>query len=324
MQRVFDVLKAHNAKNVAIFSHIRGDGDCLGAQTGLAEILTSAGLSVVLYNQENLSDNFSFLPHFQEIKTCDAKSPKPDICIAVDCATMERIGELPETFLTCPWINIDHHVSNDGFGILNIVEDTASSTCEMLSHMAFNADILLNAQAATSFYTGISTDTGSFLYSNATAQSFYIAGKLLENGANKNLVQTYIFENTSRKKVDILKHLYGHLHYLLDDAVAYCAFSQKDLAALHASTLDLEGIVSLIKEIQGVELAILFTEQDDARCKISLRSREWFDANRCCRVFGGGGHVRAAGATLTLPFAEAVDTVLREVRQEWKEGEDVE
>lgn len=320
MQRVFDVLKAYNAKNVAIFSHVRGDGDCLGAQTGLAEILISAGLSVALYNQEALSDNFSFLPHFQEIKVCDEQSALPDVCIAVDCASMERIGELPEAFLARPWINLDHHVSNDGFGVLSIVKDTVSSTCELLSQMAFDADFALNKQAATSFYTGISTDTGSFLYPNATAQSFYVAGKLLDGGANKNLVQAYVFENTSRKKVDILKHLYGHLHYLMNDTVAYCAFSREDLAALQASTLDLEGIVSLIKEIQGVELAILFTELEDGRCKISLRSRNWFDANRCCHVFGGGGHVRAAGATLSQPFTKAIETVLHEVRKEWEEA----
>ena len=100
MQRVFDFLSEHRAKTVAIFSHVRGDGDCLGAQTGLAEILSSAGFPVALYNQDALSEEFCFMAHYDEITVCDDAAPLPDVCIAVDCATLERIGKLPQAFLT--------------------------------------------------------------------------------------------------------------------------------------------------------------------------------------------------------------------------------
>ena len=320
MQRVFDFLSEHSANSVAIFSHVRGDGDCLGAQTGLAEVLSSAGLSVVLYNQDALSENYRFMAHFDAIAPCGSEAPLPDVCIAVDCATLERIGKLPEAFLARPWINIDHHVSNDGYGALNIVEADASSTCEILARMALQAGIALSPMAATSFYSGISTDTGSFLYPSARAATFATAAALLEAGADKNLVQANVFENTSKKKVRILEHLYGSIDYMLDDSVAYCVFSQETQQRLQATTLDLEGIVSLIKEIQGVEIALLFTEMPDGTCKVSLRSRDWFDCNRCASAFGGGGHVRASGATLSLPLEEAVQAMLTEVAQEWEEA----
>lgn len=320
MQRVFDFLSEHRAKTVAIFSHVRGDGDCLGAQTGLAEILSSAGFPVALYNQDALSEKFCFMAHYDEITVCDDAAPLPDVCIAVDCATLERIGKLPQAFLARPWINIDHHVSNNSFGALKIVEADASSTCEILARMALDAGAALSSEAATSLYSGISTDTGSFLYPSAQATTFHTAARLLENGADKNLIQAHFWENTSKKKVRILEHLFGNITYLLDDSAAYSVFSLETQQALDVSTLDLEGIVAMIKEIEGVEVAVLFTEMPDGSCKISLRSRDWFDCNRCANVFGGGGHVRASGATLTRPLAEAVEAVLAEITQEWEEA----
>ena len=319
MKRVFEFLKEHQASNVAIFSHIRGDGDCLGAQTGLAEVLSSAGLRVVLYNQDKVSTNFAILPRFTEIAVCTENGSLPDVCIAVDCATIERIGELPEQFRSRPWINIDHHISNSKFGTLNIIDGDASSTCEILARMIYAAEISPSTNAATALFTGISTDTGSFLYQNAHAPTFYIAAKLLEDGADKSLVQQHIFENTSRKQVEVYRYLYDHLNFFLDDHVAYCVYSKETLDAMHATSLTLEGVVSMIKEIQGVEVAVLFSEPAECQVKISLRSREWFDCNRCCNTFGGGGHIRASGATLEMPIETAVEKVLDEIRNEWGE-----
>lgn len=321
MQRVLDFLKEHGAERVAIFSHVRGDGDCLGAQTGLAEVLSSAGLHVALYNQDALSDNYCFMTHFDEIEPCTDAAPVPDVCIAVDCANLARIGTLPDSFLARPWINIDHHVSNENFAALNIVEPDASSTCEILARMTLDAGVVLPKGAATSFYSGISTDTGSFLYSSAVAKTFYTAAQLLEAGADKSLIQSHFFENTSKKRVRVLQYLYDNIAYTLDEGVAYAVFSQETQQALGASTLDLEGIVSLIREIQGVEVAVLFTEMKDGACKISLRSRDWFDCNHLCAAFGGGGHVRASGATFTgQTLTQAVEAVLEKIAQEWKEN----
>lgn len=318
MQRILGLIENENASRIAIFSHIRGDGDCLGAQTGLAEVLTSAGLCVDMYNQEQLPENYSFLNGYQKISHANANSAVPDLCIAVDCASFERIGDLPETFKSCRWINIDHHVSNTHFGDLNIVDGEASSTCEVLSQMLIKADIDISAKAATNFYTGISTDTGSFMYSNASDITFSTAAFLMQHGANKNLVQKYIFENTSRKQLEIFKCLYSGINFLHNDEVAYATFSYESLAALNAVPADLEGVVSLIKQISGVELAILFSEIKKGQCKISMRTKECFDANKCCGVFGGGGHIRASGATLEGTFDECVNKVLDEVLVNWE------
>ncbi|MDO4281722.1 MAG: bifunctional oligoribonuclease/PAP phosphatase NrnA [Peptococcaceae bacterium] len=317
---MFDFINEHRAQHIAIFSHVRGDGDCLGAQTGLADILQRAGYDVKLYNQEALPENFSFLAHYHEIVPFTEETVLPDLCIAVDCASLERIGNSPDTLHKLTWINIDHHVSNTSFGALNIVDAEAAATCEILARMAFAADIVLSKDAATSFYTGISTDTGSFLYANASAETFAIASRLVQAGANRTFVRENIFENTSKKQVEIYKYLYDHLEFALDGTMAYCIFSNEQLAALKAVPADLEGVVTMIREIQGVELAILFSESIKGICKISMRSRAEFNCNLACGALGGGGHVRASGATIEAPLAEAVDQTLAVVEAQWKEA----
>ncbi len=319
MQRVFDFLKENNAKNIAIFSHIRGDGDCLGAQTGLADFLKTEGYQVKMYNQDALSPNYAFLHGYAEIHPFSEESSVPDVCIAVDCASYERLGDLPETAAQYPWINIDHHVSNTMYGGLNIVDGKASSTCEILSRMTIASDYVLSVEAATSFYSGISTDTGSFLYPNASAETFALASKLMEAGADKSLVQMNVFENTSRKQIEIYKYLYANIRYCMNDKVAYCVFSKETMDDMHATSADFEGVVTLIKEIQGVELAILLTELQVGKSKISMRTKEFFDANQCCQTFGGGGHVRASGASIQAEPESAINQVLAAVKKQWEE-----
>ena len=323
MQRIFNLLESNNVKNVAIFSHIRGDGDCLGAQTGLAEILNFAGYQVNLYNQDCLSKNYRFFQFFNEIKEFKETDAVPDICIAVDCANYDRMGCLPNKLAQCKWINIDHHISNSMFGILNIVDGSASSTCEILAKMAFEANVSFSKDGATSLFSGISTDTGSFLYPNASSETFRIAARLLEMGADKNLVQLNVFENTSRTQLNIYKYLYSNIQYILEGQVAYCAFSEEIMHKLEVTSEDFEGVVSLIKQIQGVELAILLTEINEGVCKISMRSKTSFNTNKCCKQFGGGGHVRASGATIKANPDIALNAVLKEVEDQWEENANV-
>lgn len=320
MQRVFDFLKENNAKNIAIFSHVRGDGDCLGAQTGLANVLSQAGYQVRMYNQDALSQNYAFLNGFEKISRFDEQSIEPDVCIAVDCASFERIGLDQAVLSKYPWVNIDHHISNTMFATLNIVDGKASSTCEILSGMLVDSKVALSEAIATSLYSGISTDTGSFLYPNASAKTFKLAASLLEAGADKSLVQMNVFENTSRKQIEIYKYLYANIRYELNDEVAYCVFTNEVMKAMNATSADFEGVVTLIKEIQGVELAILITELQSGHSKISMRTKEFFDANKCCQKFGGGGHVRASGASLAELPEKAIEQVLVEVRKQWEES----
>lgn len=320
MNRLIDFLTAHNVKSIAVFSHIRADGDSLGAQTGLAQLLRELEYDVELYNQyQELSPDFYYLKNYEEIKHFTSDSKTPDICIAVDCASRERIGQYPEQLDDLLWINIDHHISNTLYADLNIVEPNASSTCEVLSELFINDKNLISKDIATSFYTGLSTDTGSFLYQNTSAKTLRLAASMIESGANISDVRANIYENMSHIQLKIYKYLYSNIEFSRDNKIAYCAFSKQTLNQLHASTSDLEGVVSKIKNIQGVEVAILFTENQEQHIKISMRSKEYFDVNKICSLLGGGGHIRASGASYDGNLSTCISHVLSLLDSEWED-----
>lgn len=320
MNKLLEFLDDNKIKSIAIFSHIRADGDTLGAQIALFQVLTEIGYEVRLYNQyKEISRNFSYLKHYDKICFFDDSSYLPDACIAVDCATKERIGSLPEKLHHLHWINIDHHISNLEYGDFNIVKPNASSTCEVLAELFSTTDIAINADTATALYTGLSTDTGSFLYQNVSEKTLSLASWLLKLGADKEIIRTRIYENMSHTQLEIYKYLYSNIKFHFDNKIAYCVFSLATLNKLHAKSSDLEGIVSQIKNIQDVEVAIVFTENEENNIKISMRSKEYYDVNAICTLFGGGGHIRASGATYNGILKECVDKVLSSLVKNWVE-----
>jgi phosphoesterase RecJ-like protein len=318
VRALFSLLESKHAKRVGVFSHISADGDCLGAQCGLSRILSQAGYEVDMYNQQPIAENIMFIPGAEKVHTFEKDTPIPDLCIAVDCADYKRMGQLPQMLESCTWINIDHHVSNTKYGAYNKVNGQASSTCEIIAEMALASGVSVDPETATALYSGISTDTGSFMFSNVSAYTMRLAADMLDKGADSGLVRNNFYEHTSRKQVGLYRYLYNHIVFLHQDAVAYCAFSKEDMAALGVVKNDFDGVVSLIRNIAGVELSILFLETEKDHVKISMRSREWFDVNACCNRLGGGGHVRAAGASLEKPLQEAVQEALAVVDEIWE------
>lgn len=317
MKRILSLLDVNKVRQVAIFSHISADGDCLGAQCAIGRIISKKGYIVRMYNQSPIAENLMFIPDSGCVHPFEEDERLPDICIAVDCADYRRMGNLPEKLKSCGWINIDHHVSNTRFGMYNFVQEDVSSTCEIITEMAVHSDLEIDSNTATALYTGISTDTGSFMFSNVTASTFRFAALLLEKGADASLVRNHFYEHTSRKQLEIYSYLYDNIIFLYNDAVAYCVFPQEVITELGVEKRDFDGVISMIRNIAGVELAILFIETD-GQVKISMRSREWFNANTCCNQLGGGGHVRASGATIDKPLEEAVSDTFLAVKNEWE------
>lgn len=318
MREIFSLLESNHSKHIAVFSHISADVDCLGAQCGLSRILTQNGYEVNMYNQQPIAENIMFIPGSEKVHPFNNDTPLPDICIAVDCADYKRMGDIPEALSSCKWVNIDHHVSNTQYGLYNFVKGNASSTCEIITEMALASDIAVDADVATALYSGISTDTGSFMFSNVSAHTMRLAADLLDHGADASLVRNNFYEHTSRKQLRVYRYLYDHIEFLHQDAIAYCVFSKENMDALDVVKNDFDGVVSLIRNISGVELSILFLETQKNCVKISMRSREWFDVNACCNVLGGGGHVRAAGANIEKPLPEALQETFAAVNEYWE------
>lgn len=298
-------------EQIAIFSHIHPDGDTTGAQLGLASVLKQMGKDIVLYNTHEKVETFSFLEGFNEIQIFHQGDPLPLLVITLDCGSLDRLNLSADVFKGHQLIGIDHHAGNTHFADINIVAPDASSTCEMMAAFVQAWSWPITSGAATAFYTGISTDTGSFRYEKTTAHTMRLGAWLMEQGADHDLVRFHVTENTSKAKFMLMQEVYARTRFAADGEIAYTILSYDLLQQIGVPDDELHGIASIIKEVEGVEVSMLCRELPDGKSKISLRSKVRLDCNAVASKLGGGGHERAAGAVLDLPLEEAAQQVTR-------------
>jgi phosphoesterase RecJ-like protein len=232
--------------------------------------------------------------------------------VVIDDADESRMGTSRPVVMSCRTVvNIDHHPTNPGYGTLNLVDPNSSSTAELVFKVLreMHADISLDV--ATNLYTGLLTDTGSFRYSNTAPSSLEMAASLLELGVNASDIAEAVFE---RKSYAFLRLLGSFLEKMCIDKSGTLAWSVLDnstISSFGVNDAELEGLSSYIKMVKGVEVGIIFREQPDGSTKLSFRSRKRVDVSALAGKLGGGGHKRAAGATITNnSLDETVDKVL--------------
>lgn len=322
----FDVLnqiKDHviSANHIAIFSHIHPDGDTIGAQLGLADVLRRQGKKVDIYNTCEKPMSFSFLTGFETLKIFDTETDVlPEVTICVDCANVERVGLDKSFFQDTTLIMIDHHEGNEMFGDINWVDPQSPATCEMVTNMLQFWSLPVNKEAATALYTGISTDTGSFKFEQINANTFETAGWLIQCGADHQAVRLKIYENQSRGKFLLTRELYSSATFMCDGLLVVGCITHEQLRKLNVREDEVHGLVGLLKEIEGVEASVLFRTLENGKTKISMRSKEWLDLNKVATKLGGGGHVRAAGVTMNCEYEEARRLTLEAINNALKEG----
>ncbi|MDK2823062.1 MAG: bifunctional oligoribonuclease and phosphatase NrnA [Clostridia bacterium] len=310
-----DILKIKDlileSEEITIVSHYHPDGDTLGSQIALALGLEQLGKKTVLINKNPIPNYYQFLSNWQNIKPLDQIEKLSKIIICVDCATLERTGydlfsfKKRESIL----INIDHHISNTNFAQLNWVDAQAASTAELIYDLLGLLQIKIDEKIATALYTGISTDTGSFLYENTTPTTHIVVADLLNRGANVNLVRTNYYENVSISKLKLLKYGLNNLFFAAEEKIAWITINRETFISSGASDGDAEGLINYIKNIAGVEIAIIFREISSEKIKVSMRSKTWVDVNKLASSFGGGGHPRAAGCIIFGQLDQVVEKV---------------
>ncbi len=294
------------AKEIAIFSHIHPDGDTIGAQLGIFDVLQKLGVKTHLYNCSGAPPSFSFLAQLPQIKTYEPGMPLPTCILCLDCGSLARVGVPTGTFDSHDVIVIDHHAGNTEFGQINWVDEHSPATCEMVARMIEYWAAPISPDGATALYTGLSTDSGSFKYEQIRAETFETAAWLIRAGADHQAVRLHIYENQTRGKFQLTQKLYDDTKFMFDDQLATATILHEDLITFGVGDDEIHGMVSLMKEIEGVEVAVLFRTKADGSVKISLRSKSWLNVNAIATELGGGGHVRAAGATVALPLDDAV------------------
>jgi phosphoesterase RecJ-like protein len=296
-------------QQIILLLHEKPDGDCLGSALALGLHLQSEGFQPLIYHPEKINREFSFLPGQDLIKyyTKQVLPEKP--VIAVDCAAENRLlYTLPQNV---PIINIDHHQSNTFFGDYNLVEPKAAAAGEIIFKLLQNAQKSISAEMATCLYVAVATDTGYFRHSNTTAETFFIAGKLLNYGAAVDLIREHLFEKRPFKELKIIKIALDKLQFAQEKRIVWTVLSYEDLAANGLLNIDTEKIISLLRSVAGVQVALVFKELEPRKIKVSLRGKQGYDVNLLAQHFNGGGHAQAAGCSLEGNLKESVNLVIK-------------
>jgi len=300
---------------VAIMSHVRPDGDALGSELALGLCLQQLGKEVHIWNEEGMLEKYSFLPRAELLTKPPAVPQDVDLAVALDTAIQNRLGTAGQAIRSAKlWINIDHHVSNPGYGDLVYIDPSAPATGQILFELINSQKFPLDQDIAENLFVAISTDTGSFQYPNTTARTFEIAGELVHVGLNVGEISRKTYENYPRRRLELLRELLRTMRFDADGRVASFALDLKTAAELGVIPEDNEGLIDHLRAVRGVIAAVFFEELADGKVRVSMRSKsDAVDVSAICQKFGGGGHKLAAGARIRGTFAEVRERVLEEV-----------
>lgn len=308
------------APKVALFSHISPDGDCLGSMLALGIALRKLGKQVFLYNPDEVPHNLSFLPGASEVMRALPEQLPQTLCF-LDCADLRRVNleqnQLPKDAVV---LNIDHHISNQKFGTINLVEANASATGEIVMELIRELQVSLDQEIATNLYTAIVTDTGSFQYSNTKPRTHRLAADLMESGIDLLQIHHYIFDQKPLAQVKLLTRGLANLKLYAEGQLAVITLHRKDFEETGAQESLSEGVINNARSIEGVEVAVLLKELEPRKIRIGFRSNLWFNVNELASRFSGGGHQRAAGCTIEASLEEARQAVIQAVEEELRIG----
>ena len=308
------ILRDH--QRFAVLGHVRPDGDALGSQLALALSLQQLGKEVRVWNEDGMLEKYSFLPR-AELLTKPPSSPENvDVAIALDTAIQNRLGTALAAVRTAKiWINIDHHLSNPGYGNIAYVDPSAPATAEIVFRLIKSQGLPFNHDIAENLYAAISSDTGSFQYPQTSARTFEIAAELIRTGLDVGRLSQQLYENYPRRRLELLRELLRTMRFERGGRVASFSLSLATAKKLGVLPEDNEGLIDHLRAIRGVIVAVFFEELADGKVRVSMRSKN-DKVNVCaiCEKFGGGGHVLAAGARVKGSLVEVETKILEEVR----------
>ncbi|BBH20827.1 DHH family phosphoesterase [Paenibacillus baekrokdamisoli] len=301
-----------------VVSHVQPDGDAISSTLVIGWLLRYFGKQATLINEGNVPVRLSFMEATSSIINFNQQPPSEvfDRIIAVDCADYRRIGTVSDAFdKGALLLNIDHHPTNDGFGAVNLIRTDAAATVEILYDLMERADIVPDNEVATAIYTGLLTDTGGFRYSNTTPRVMHVASRMLAEGVSGHWIANHLLERMTKPQLLLLQRGLNGLTFSEDNRIAWLYIAVADMTETGAIGDDLEGLVNYALNVEGVEVGILFKETDNGQVKVSMRSSGKVDVAAIAQLYGGGGHVRAAGCRLEESLQDAIPNLINAVRK---------
>lgn len=314
------VNRLRQARRVLAVCHEHPEADALGAIVALWHALGEIGIDVTPVCVDPVPPAYSFMPGIEQVRTVPDPDIVYDLVAVVDCGELDRIGPLlasHETlFRSIPIVAIDHHFSNAGFGEVAWIDPDAAATCEMLTLLVQVLGVPLTARngaLAANLLAGIVMDTATFQHPNVTPRTLRAAAELVAAGAPLAETSRRIYRTKPETQLRLFGRVLGRLSSDPDGRIVWSDLLASDLTDTGASVAESEGIIDLLIQSERASVALLFKEHG-ATTRVSIRTDERVNAIALARVFGGGGHVRAAGATVPRPIETARPAVLEAAR----------
>jgi phosphoesterase RecJ-like protein len=288
----------------------------LGCSLAFAEALRTAGKQVWVLIPPPLPQMYTFLPGFDEIQEEPPRGIDPHLVFFFDSGNLERSGgSVKRIAANATIVNIDHHPSNSRFGDVNVIDPDASAVGQMVMEMLDHFGYEITRTMAINLYVALLTDTGGFRHENTTSLALENAARLARLGADPGHIATMVYKMRPETTLKLSGLALASMRVEMEGKLAWAKVTRRMLREAGAVMAESEGIIDTLNSIAGLELAILFKEVQDSLTKISVRSRGLIDAAAMCAAFGGGGHVRAAGAEIDQPLDEAIKTVLAAAKE---------
>ena len=310
------------ARNVLTVCHENPEADALGSALAVALAVEQLGGRATPVCSDEVPPMYGFMAAVDRFR----QDPDPDVAydliVVGDCGDLPRVGSVlerhAELFSRVPIVNIDHHVSNTGFGVVDWIDPRAAATCEMDTLLMPALGVALDAAdgaIAGALMAGVVIDTANFQHPNVTPRTLRVAAELVAAGAPLADTARKIYRTKPNRQLKLFGLVLGRLTDELDGRLVWATLYEDDYAATGSGPGDTEGLSDLLSQSATGELVIMF-RQVGQKTKISVRTREGgSDATILTGTFGGGGHARAAGATVELPIGEATKAVLAEARR---------
>lgn len=281
-----------------ILTHASPDGDTLGSAYALADALCALNKRVFVVCPDKIPEKFGYL-----IKEYEAF--EPETVVAVDIADEKLLGSLYDRYSGRAALCIDHHSSNTKYAEMLYLEADTAAACECIYNVINELGTVITPYMASCLYTGIATDTGCFKFSNTTPRSHRYAAELIEKGADYGEINRVMFEVKSRGRIAMERKVLENIEFYYGGRCAVITVTRDMIKETGCPLGDLDGVTAMSRQIEGVQIGVTIKEKPDGKYKVSLRTFEPYNAADICAVFGGGGHIRAAGCEFSCDIESA-------------------
>lgn len=312
MNQIIHHLK--NSNNLFLATHTNPDGDAIGSLIAMGLSLEALNKRTTLYNESPIPAVYRFLPFSDRIVQYVDKANIYDTAIILDCSDLERIGKAVSMVNKIPIIiNIDHHITNTCYGDFQLIKTSACATTEIVYKLMKDMAVPINKAIATSIYTGILTDTGSFRFSNTNRAAFEICEEMVELGVDPYSIAQHVYGTYSLGRIKLLNMALDSIEISYNGRLSMMTLTRGMFYETDTRTEDADGLINYAKSIENVKVAVLIQElqNKNKQFHVSLRSTGTVNVAEIASSFGGGGHFNAAGFSIESTLSDLKSQIFK-------------